>query len=178
MDFAFAFFGPLDFIFVQRADHRVIGQLHQPDPVVFADDVGLGLKIVIPKIDLLYPVGAQHLHATGAGLCGAGDQPGIATRKEAAQVHLGMDHELSAVVMICRKLRRCIVTGGKAIVGGANDAVVFVQGHSSYFSEWIFGSQAGHVGQSHRVLVDGESIGGRHGHSIASKSIHWQREAF
>ena len=127
------------------------------DAVFVADGAGFGAGVGFVEVNFADPVGAEHLHATGAGFGGAGDEFDVASGEEAAEVDLGMDHEAAACVAIRPEFGGGVVARGEAIVGGADDAVVEVEGDGADFAERVLGAKTGDMGQGHGVFGDGEA---------------------
>src|SRR5688500_18266160 len=75
------------------AELREIGHLHELDAVTFGDLGGVRGVVDVAEVDLFDPVGAERLHAGGAGHRGRGDQLGFAPTEQAAEVDLGVQHE-------------------------------------------------------------------------------------
>lgn len=76
-----------------------------------------------------------------------------------------MEHVFAALVAVEPELVISVEAGGEAVVGGANDAVVVVEGDCTDFAEWVLGSQTGDMGEGHGVFRDGEpGAVGRGGH--------------
>ncbi len=116
------------------------------DAVFVADGAGFGAGVGFVEVNFAYPVGAEHLHATGAGFGGAGDEFDVAPGEEAAEVDLGVDHEAAASVAICPEFWGGVVARGEAIVGGADDTVVEVEGNGADLAEGVLGAKAGDMG--------------------------------
>ena len=116
------------------------------DAVFVADGAGFGAGVGFVEVNFADPVGAEHLHATGAGFGGAGDEFDVAAGEEAAEVDLGMDHETAASVAIRPEFGGGVVARGEAIVGSADDTVVEVESDGADFAEGIFGAKAGDMG--------------------------------
>jgi len=116
------------------------------DAVFVADRAGFGAGVGFVKVNFADPVGAEHLHATGAGFGGASDEFDITAGEEAAEVDLSVDHEAAACVAIRPEFGGGVVARGEAIVGGADDAVVEVEGDGADFAEGILGAEAGDMG--------------------------------
>ena len=116
------------------------------DAVFLADGAGFGAGVGFVEVNFADTIGAEHLHATGAGFGGAGDEFDVAAGEEAAEVDFGMNHEAAASVTICPEFGGGVVTGSEAIVSGANDAVIEVEGDGAYFAERVLGAKAGDMG--------------------------------
>jgi hypothetical protein len=77
------------------------------------------------------------LDATGTRLCRAGDEFDVASGKEAAQIHFGMQHEAAAGITVGPKFGGGVVAGGKAVVSRADDSVIKIKGDSSHFAKGV-----------------------------------------
>ena len=119
----------------------VVGDLGEFHFVEGCDLVGLGGIVVVAVADFFDPVSAEHLHATGAGFRGDGDEAGSSPGEQRTEVHLGMEHVFLAGVAIVPKSFGGIEAGGEAVVSGADDAVGVVDGDRADFSVGIFGTQ-------------------------------------
>ena len=121
---------------------------------------GTGFCIGLAVVNGFDAVGAEGLHARGAGHGGAGYNFGLAAFEEAAQVNFCMEHEFLAFLTGSPEALRCGKSGEKPIVGGTDDAVVFIQRGGADLAVGVFGSQGGHVGQCHDILRYGEAAHG------------------
>ena len=68
-----------------------------------------------------------------------------------------MEHEFLPCLPIRPEFRGGIVAGGEAVVGGADHAVVEVEGGGSNFSVGILGAEAGDMGEGHGVFRDADA---------------------
>ena len=62
------------------------------DAVFVADGTGFGAGVGFVVVDFADAVGAEHLHATGAGFGGEGDEFDVAAGEAAVEVYLSVDH--------------------------------------------------------------------------------------
>ena len=113
---------------------------------------GAGVGIILAIINGAYAVGAEGLHARGAGHGGAGYYLGFAALEEAAEVNFCMEHEFLAFGARCPKAFGRGKAGEESVVGRANDAVILIEGGGAYLAVGILGAQGGHVGQAHDIL--------------------------
>lgn len=135
------------------------------DAVEVADGAGFGVGVAIAIVDFFDAIGGEHLGATGARLGGAGDKLDVAAGEEGAEVDLGVEHVFAAFVAIEPELVVGVEAGGEAVVSGADDAVVVVEGDGADFAEGVLGAQAGDMGEGHGVFRNGQSGAvGRGGH--------------
>lgn len=143
---------------------RVIWYLNQLDAVHGSNGWCFRFFIFFAIVDRFDAVGAECLHARGAGHGGAGDNAGFSPFEEAAKVDFGVQHVLLAILARCPESLRRGEAWEKAVVGGADDPIVLIQGCGTDFAVGILGSQGCHVCKCHNVLGDGESA---HGASIS-----------
>lgn len=112
------------------------------------------------EIDFLNAVGAEGLHAGGAGHGGGGDDLGLTALKEGAEVDFCVEHEFLATFAISPEIGGCVEAWGEAVVGGGDDTVVVIKGCGADFAVGIFRAEAGDVGERHGVLGDAEAAFG------------------
>lgn len=117
------------------------------------------------EIDLFDAVGAEGLHAGGAGHGGCGDDLGLAAFEEGAEVDFCVEHEFLAAFAVCPEIGGCVEAGCEAVIGGGDDAVVMVKGSGTDFPVGILGAEAGDVGERHGVLGYAEAAFGHAGSS-------------
>ncbi len=140
-----------------RHDQRVIRDLCELDAVEFADGAGFGVGVAIAEVDFFDAISAEHLGATRAGFCGAGDELDVATSEEGAEVDLGVEHKFAPLVAVEPEFMVGIEAGSQAVVGRADDAVVVIEGDGTDFAKGILRAQAGDVSQGHGVFRDGQA---------------------
>jgi hypothetical protein len=116
-----------------------------------------------PVVDFLDPIGAERLHAGGAGHGSGGDNFGFAAFEEGAEVDLRVEHEFLTALAIGPEILGSIEAGGEAVVGGGDHAVVVVKCRRTHFSIRILGTEAGDMGKSHGVLGNAETVLGHGG---------------
>ena len=144
---------------------RELTDLFELHMVKRSDFRGIRNMVDLAVINFLNAVSAERLHASRAGHGGGGHDLRLATAKQAAQIHLGMEHEfLSRLAVIPEALRR-IVAGREAVVSGADHAVIVVESGGTDFSIGIFRAQARDMGEGHGVLGDGQTASG-HGERV------------
>lgn len=119
---------------------------------------GFGGGVIFSVVNGFDSVGAEGLHAGGAGHGGAGHDFCLAALEEAAEVDFCVEHVFLALLTGVPEAFRGGEAGEEAVVGGTDDAVVFVQRGGSDLAEWVFGAEGGHVCQRHDVFGDGESF--------------------
>ena len=103
-------------------------------------------------------MGAERLHARGAGHGCAGNDFSLAAPDEAAEVDFGMQHVLLPLVAVLPKIVLGFEPGVKAVVSRADDSVVGVEGGCSDFAVGIFGSQSGGMSQCHDILRNRKAL--------------------
>ncbi len=138
--------------------HREIGDLLQLDVVELGDFRGVGGVVDFLIIDFLDPVGAQGLHAGGAGHGGGGDNFGLSTLEQGAEVDFRMQHEFLPALAVGPKTLGSIETRGEAVVGGGDHAVVVVKSCRTDLAVRVLGAEAGDMGKSHGVLRNAEAV--------------------
>lgn len=81
-----------------------------------------------------------------------------------------MEHVFATLIAIEPELVVGVETWREAVVGGADDAVVVVEGDGADFAERILGAQAGDVGEGHGVFRNGQpgavGLGGHVGNEL------------
>jgi len=146
----------------------VVGERLEVDAVEGGEFVGFGGGVIVAVVDFFDAVGAEHLHAAGAGFCGDGDEFGFAAAEEGAEVDLGMEHEFAAFVAVVPEFGWGVVFWGEAVIGGADDAVFPVEGDGADFAEGVFRAQGGDMGEGHGVAWDVESC---HGSKVGWRGV-------
>lgn len=122
---------------------------------------GVGSGVFLPVVNGFDAVGAEGLHAGGAGHGGAGHDFCLAALEEAAEVDFCVEHVFLALLAGVPEAFRGGEAGEEPVVRGADDAVVFVQRGGPDFAVGVFGAEGGHVCQCHGILLNRKAFHGR-----------------
>lgn len=98
----------------------------------------LGGGVVFSVVNGFDAVRAERLHAGGAGHGGAGHDFCLAALEEAAEVDFCVEHVFLALFAGVPEAFRGGEAGEETVVGGTDDAVVFVQRGGTYLAEGVF----------------------------------------